>query len=149
MMERSAGYYGITGLGSQCTGGTIYPDPVTGYKHTETPDCNFVDFGFFANAVSNADVVKAGLPEWNTWSAPVGGQAGTPSTFTTIAIITSGNATLASALQTDFTNAGLTSVIETVPAATCPSGSVACVNTCTGPSASLRGPAHTAMSSRH
>jgi hypothetical protein len=48
-------------------------------------------------------------------------------------VITSGNKTLANALNAAFTNAGLTSVIETLPAATCPSGSLACVNTCSGP----------------
>ena len=137
MIERSAAYYGFSSLGTTCVGGTQIPDPMTGLKHTETPDCNFIEFGYFANTVNNADVVKAGLPEWNTWS-PAGTQAGTPSTYTTIAVITSANQMLAGNLKSAFTAAGQTSFIETVPAlplaATCPTTlTVACVNTCNGP----------------
>jgi hypothetical protein len=66
MLERSSSYYGITGLGTSCTGGTLVLDPVTGDKHTEAPDCNFVDFAYFANAVNNATqstpVCRSGTP---------------------------------------------------------------------------------------
>lgn len=140
MVERSAAYYTASPpMGSTCVGGTRYPDQKSG-PYTETADCNFVMFGFFANAVNNADFINSGLPEWNTWSPAVGTQAGSPSTSTTVAVITTGNSTLATKLQAAFVAAGANAgtngtgqiFVEPMPAATCPSGSLACVNTCVG-----------------
>lgn len=90
-----------------CTAGTTFPDPkldpLTG-PYTETSDCNYVVFGYFTNAVNNADVLSMTSQhlQWNSYS----GSPPAPTTFNTIAVITTPNMTLANSLVAAFTADG-------------------------------------------
>ena len=110
MLERSAATYTTPPGGTQCTGGTKYQ----GF-YTETPDCNFVVFGPFANTVNNADVANfTGLPEWNPWNS------GAPQQYNTIAIITTPNKTLAANMVSAFSGDARRIFTETMPATSLP-----------------------------
>jgi hypothetical protein len=98
MIEREASLYGGTAPSPTppatfCVPGASYT--TGGYTHALTPDCNYDVFGFFTNAVNNADVGAAlSGTEFNT--------TGT----TTIAIVTTPSSALFSTISAAFSAQG-------------------------------------------
>ena len=111
-LERAPSLYGQTANAS-CIAGTKLSQ-----TYVQTQDCNYEIFGNFTNTVNHVDIAAAvsafnGNP-WNIYdtsqSPPV------PTTFKTIAIITTPNKTLALNMKALFTGDGARVFTETMPA---------------------------------
>jgi hypothetical protein len=124
LAERSALVYGGAG-GTSCTGGAASG------ASTLAPDCNYVIFDNFTNAVNNADVLNlAGISPWNTYNDSMNPPA---QTFNTIAIISTSDQALETTLAGYFKGTGYIFADE-MPATSQPTDppSAPVLNTCTG-----------------
>ena len=121
MLERSAAFY--TGSAGTPPG----PTPCSGLtgqgEYTEAPDGNLVIFNNFYNTVNNADIA-ANIPAfngsaWNTYNDSTNPPQ--PTSYNTIAIITTPNKSLAQDMVNEFSGDHTMVFTEKMPATTTPS----------------------------